>query len=331
MAWSTRQIAELAGVSLRAVRHYHEVGLLAEPERRANGYKQYGVAHLVRLLRIKRLSDLGFSLAQIAAMGDVEHHPEEALRTLDAELAATIERLQRARAELGLILRQSLPADLPPEFAPAARTEISDADRSLFTVMTRVLGPAPRQAWADVMRNQSHDPVSKEFDTLPADADEHTRQDIAERMAPSTRKMFDEYPDLRAPEADAPHGEAFAKETMGKALRDLYNPAQLDVLQRLNALLATGSDGEPARPPETPGESNRSQSQRREPQGSCQLPAAGHQLVCRDGRGRPSGPGSGFAPRASYAGADPPTSQVVRKPPRGWIRPDSSARQSHST
>uniref|UniRef100_UPI0037167E9A MerR family transcriptional regulator n=2 Tax=Bacillati TaxID=1783272 RepID=UPI0037167E9A len=53
MAWSTRELAELAGTSLRAVRHYHEVGLLEEPERRANGYKQYGVAHLVRALRIR--------------------------------------------------------------------------------------------------------------------------------------------------------------------------------------------------------------------------------------------------------------------------------------
>ena len=33
MAWSTRQLAELAGTSLRAVRHYHDVGLLPEPER----------------------------------------------------------------------------------------------------------------------------------------------------------------------------------------------------------------------------------------------------------------------------------------------------------
>jgi hypothetical protein len=31
MAWSTRELAELAGTTLRAVRHYHEVGLLAEP------------------------------------------------------------------------------------------------------------------------------------------------------------------------------------------------------------------------------------------------------------------------------------------------------------
>jgi DNA-binding transcriptional MerR regulator len=237
MAWSTREIAELAGTSLRAVRHYHEVGLLAEPERRANGYKQYGVAHLVRLLHIKRLTDLGFSLSQIAAMGDTDSHPEDALRSLDAELAAAIERLQRARVELGLILRQSLPTDLPPEFAPAARAEMSDADRSLITVMTRILGPAPRRAYADMLQSQPDDPVNKEFDTLPADADEQTRQDIAERMVPYVQALFDEHPDLRAPATDAPRGEAFAMKTIGKALRELYNPAQLDVMRRVNTLL----------------------------------------------------------------------------------------------
>lgn len=46
MAWSTRQVSELAGTSLRAVRHHHEIGLLDEPDRGPNGYKQYGVAHL---------------------------------------------------------------------------------------------------------------------------------------------------------------------------------------------------------------------------------------------------------------------------------------------
>ncbi|MEQ3553652.1 WhiB family transcriptional regulator [Pseudonocardia nematodicida] len=40
VAWSTRQLAELAGTTVRAVRHYHEVGLLDEPARRANGYKR---------------------------------------------------------------------------------------------------------------------------------------------------------------------------------------------------------------------------------------------------------------------------------------------------
>ncbi|GLU48179.1 MerR family transcriptional regulator [Nocardiopsis ansamitocini] len=211
MAWSTREIAELAGTSLRAVRHYHEVGLLAEPERRANGYKQYGVAHLVRVLRIKRLTDLGFSLAQIADMGDADDHPEEALRTLDAELATTIERLQRVRLELGVILRQSAPTDLPTDFAQAAaEAELSDADRSIIVVLTRILGPQGMQAYADLLKELPEDPTASEFDDLPADADEPTRQDVAERMVPYLRELRTGHPHLAEIKAEAPgeHGSS---------------------------------------------------------------------------------------------------------------------------
>ncbi|OZM71186.1 MerR family transcriptional regulator [Amycolatopsis antarctica] len=238
MAWSTREIAELAGTSLRAVRHYHEIGLVAEPERRANGYKQYGVAHLVRLLRIKRLTDLGFSLTQIAAMGEADDHPEEALRTLDAELSATIERLQRARVELGLILRQSVPTDLPPDLAPvAAEGQMSEADRSLVVVLSRVLGPQGLQSYADMLQNLPQDPVAAEFDSLPADTGETVRQDLAERLVPYFRALHSENPTLRDAGADAPHGANFAQDTVDKALNDVYNPAQLDVMRRLRPLL----------------------------------------------------------------------------------------------
>lgn len=89
MTWSTRELAELAGTSVRTVRHYHDVGLLEQPERGSNGYKRYGVAHLLRVLRIKRLSDLGIPLSRIAEMGE-DGYPRESLHTLDAELAATI-------------------------------------------------------------------------------------------------------------------------------------------------------------------------------------------------------------------------------------------------
>ncbi len=238
VAWSTREVAELAGTSLRAVRHYHKVGLLAEPERRANGYKQYGVAHLVRLLRIRRLTELGFSLPQIAAMGEEDEHPEEALRTLDAELAATIERLQRVRVELAHILQRGTPTDLPPEFAPAtAAATMSAADRSLVVVMTRVLGPRRLQAYADMLQDMPTDPTDRELDDLSADADERTRQDLAERMVPYVRRIRATHPGLKAPHSDAPRGERFVAETLDAAMRELYNPAQLDVLQRINALL----------------------------------------------------------------------------------------------
>jgi DNA-binding transcriptional MerR regulator len=237
MAWSTREIAELAGTSLRAVRHYHEVGLLDEPERKANGYKQYGVAHLVRLLRITRLTNLGFSLSQITAMGDTDEHPEEALRTLDAELAATIERLQRVRLELGLILRRSTPTDLPPELADVEDAGLTDADRSFVVVASRVLGPQGIQAYADLLQDLPPDPANAEFDELPADADEATRQDLAERLAPYVRGLYDKHPGLRDAAAEAPGGVRFAAETFDVAMNDLYNPAQRDVMIRTERLL----------------------------------------------------------------------------------------------
>src|SRR4051794_28710508 len=102
MAFSTRQLADLAGTTVKAVRHYHEVGLLDMPERASNGYKQYKISHLMRLIQIKRLSDLGVPLSQVAAMGRADEEPDEAIRVLDAELEATVDRLNRIRAELAV-------------------------------------------------------------------------------------------------------------------------------------------------------------------------------------------------------------------------------------
>ncbi|MEV1291976.1 MerR family transcriptional regulator [Pseudonocardia sp. NPDC049635] len=138
MSWSTREVAELAGITLRTVRHYHHVGLLAEPERGPNGYKQYGIPHLIRLLRIRRMVDRGFSLARIAELGDDDHHPQQALRHLDSELAATVEQLQRVRTELSLLLQRGAPAG-------PADAELSEADRSVVGTISRVLGPRGRR------------------------------------------------------------------------------------------------------------------------------------------------------------------------------------------
>ncbi|WP_433389532.1 MerR family transcriptional regulator [Micromonospora sp. KLBMP9576] len=238
MGWSTREIAQLAGTTLRAVRHYHDIGLLAEPHRHANGYKQYGVDHLVRILRIRRLTDLGFSLSQIATMDDTDDHPEEALRALDAELAATIERLQRARIELGVILRQPTPAELPPGFAAAdAVAEMPQADRSFVVVLTRVLGVETMRAWADMLRKPVTDPVAERFNTLPPDADEQTRAAVARDLAPYVRALGAEHPGAKITNAGTRYSGRYVQQAVGKALAELYNPAQLDVLRRTNRLL----------------------------------------------------------------------------------------------
>ena len=234
MAWSTRQLAELAGTTVKAVRHYHATGLLDDPVRAANGYKQYGIPHLVRLLQIRRLIDLGLPLAQIATMGRADEDPDAAIRVLDAELEVTIERLQRVRAELAIILRHRAAVDLPEGFGPVAG-EVSEADRGMLLIYSRILNDEAMAELRDVM--QVRDPVDDEFDELAPDADEDTIQRLAERMAPGIRRMQEQYPATRDIEAYTTGSAEAARSTVVEAVLELYNPAQLQALHRATLIL----------------------------------------------------------------------------------------------
>ena len=70
------QIADLAGTTPRAVRHYHRLGLLEVPPT-VRGRREYGVEHLARLLRIRWLADCGLSLRQVAEILASDPAPAE--------------------------------------------------------------------------------------------------------------------------------------------------------------------------------------------------------------------------------------------------------------
>jgi hypothetical protein len=150
--------------------------------------------------------------------------------------------LQRARVELGSILARPAPTDLPTEFVEADTVaKLSDADRSLVVVLTRVLGPKGLQTYADLLQNTPAEPSVAAFDELPADTDDATRQDIAEHLVPYIRAINAAYPGLSESRADAPGGARFANETIATAMSDLYNAAQLDVLRRAQEILLRDS------------------------------------------------------------------------------------------
>jgi DNA-binding transcriptional MerR regulator len=242
VAWSTRQIAELAGTTVNTVRHYHEAGLLDEPERRSNGYKQYAVPHLLRLLQIRRLRDLGVPLAQIESLGRADEDPAEALRVLDAELEATIDRLQRARSELALILRHRAPAELPPGFSSVADV-LSEQNRSLIMIYSQVYDESAMSDLRQMLEETPRTECDEELETLTPDADEATRQRLAEYLAPIIERQQAAYPWLTDPTSRSVKGAATLKSTILESLRELYNPAQLDVLYRAN-LITTGKTDE---------------------------------------------------------------------------------------
>ena len=106
-----------------------------------------------------------------------------------------------------------------------------------IVVLTRVLGPRGRRAYADMMRDTPEDPAAAELDHLPADADEATRKDLAERLAPHIRAVREAHPGLTEARSDAPRGARFAEKAIDAAMADLYNPAQLDVLRRAGEIL----------------------------------------------------------------------------------------------
>ena len=83
------EIAALVGVTTRAVRHYHHLGLLPEPERRPNGYRDYSLRHAVVLARIRRLTELGLGLAEVRDVlaDDAGRELAEVLQELDDDLA----------------------------------------------------------------------------------------------------------------------------------------------------------------------------------------------------------------------------------------------------
>ncbi|MHB9859638.1 MerR family transcriptional regulator [Streptomyces sp. YIM S03343] len=95
------QLATYAGVTVRAVRHYHQIGLLPEPERDRSGYRSYDAAAVVRLIRIRTLADAGVPLARVQELLDAD--PEEfadGVREIDKDLRAEIQRLQGTRRRL---------------------------------------------------------------------------------------------------------------------------------------------------------------------------------------------------------------------------------------
>jgi DNA-binding transcriptional MerR regulator len=103
------ELADLVGISARAVRHYHDVGLLAEPARKANGYREYSLRDAVELARVRRLTELGLSLDEVrdALAGDAGRDLTEILRELDADLARQEADLHQRRARLAQLLRQA--------------------------------------------------------------------------------------------------------------------------------------------------------------------------------------------------------------------------------
>src|SRR5690348_3001180 len=95
------QLAAYAGVTTRAVRHYHQIDLLPEPERDASGYRRYGATAVVALIKIRTLANAGVPLSRIAELLNADASTfAEAIQGIDNHLRDEVERLEANRKQI---------------------------------------------------------------------------------------------------------------------------------------------------------------------------------------------------------------------------------------
>ena len=87
--YTVKQVAQLAGVSVRTLHHYESVGLLA-PQRRDNGYRAYDSADVARLQQILVYRECGLPLVDIEVLLDDPAY--DARAALEQHLAALEQR-----------------------------------------------------------------------------------------------------------------------------------------------------------------------------------------------------------------------------------------------
>ncbi|AZS37644.1 Mercuric resistance operon regulatory protein [Microbacterium lemovicicum] len=235
--------AAFVGVTPRAIRHYHQVGLIPERERGSDGRRRYGYEEVMWLLWIRRMADAGIMLDDIrdafdgAAPGDERGGEEVAdvLARLEDTLAAQETELRRKRESVkrmrALGGRLGLLDDLVSRrLEGAPEGSLRQDDLNVLLVTERIFGPlgAAIQAGrflalaADPAlraRSDRVDAAEEALDDTVAVDDPRVERVAAERHAFETALMrvieesgqreeddalFDAWDELHPPEAGGP-------------------------------------------------------------------------------------------------------------------------------
>ena len=150
-------------MSTRTVRHYHHLGLLPEPVRLANGYRDYRLRDAVALARVRRLAELGLSLDEIRDVlaDDRGRELREVLMELDADLAGSRRRSAPRGTRLAALLAETeLHPDstVSPDMAavlrelPTGGSKFAEFDREMLALVDTVAGPDDQAPLLDLMR-----------------------------------------------------------------------------------------------------------------------------------------------------------------------------------
>ncbi|MFJ4705857.1 MerR family transcriptional regulator [Streptomyces anulatus] len=152
--------AAFVGTTPRAIRHYHEIGLLPEPVRGGDGRRRYGYEDLIRLLWIRRTADAGIALddirdafADLAPAGDGGDGGDggddgiaSILERLEGTLVAQEAELRRQRTAVQRMRTEGSRMGLLSDFVTARLRSLPEGslrqtDLDTLLVTERIFGP----------------------------------------------------------------------------------------------------------------------------------------------------------------------------------------------
>lgn len=117
-------VARRAGVPIKTIRYYEQIGLLARPGRTASGYRVYGPEILDRLQFVKKAQTLGLRLRDIREIVDLADRGRcpcgHVQRLLKARLGELGEKMAAMRT-LEYRLKAATGRGCPPNFRPRGK------------------------------------------------------------------------------------------------------------------------------------------------------------------------------------------------------------------
>ncbi|MFS0463272.1 MerR family transcriptional regulator [Corynebacterium striatum] len=143
------EAARALDCSVLTIRHYHQQGVVPEPERKANGYRDYSLADLAALVKVRQMVLAGVPIKSL--IGD----PEDALYDVAlTEIERRVANLEEQRARL-VRLRENPPGSAPHELMVLMKEVLAESGLSEAEIAQEVdawnlmaySGVATAQTW----------------------------------------------------------------------------------------------------------------------------------------------------------------------------------------
>jgi DNA-binding transcriptional MerR regulator len=236
------QAATFVGVTIKTVRHYHRLGLVAEPERDGSGYRRYRSADLLRLVQVRTLAGAGVPLAEIGDLLDAD--PERFATALDDVRRRLTERIEDLIARRGTLHRLTHgDRVLLPDRACAVLDRLAElgfqpeyvAGQREALVLARALIPEIFESFLTRLEHSLDDPefvelTKRGWDAMSWDPDDPRIEELASALSDN---LLADRARLAMPTAFRNRSDAAARYGLVNHHREDQGPS----IARLNALV----------------------------------------------------------------------------------------------